>query len=154
MHINFHGAGRPHWLVHYLECPRYFIESLPDLVGYGAVLYLESYEGRDEFRQYLARHRASPDTIEPVGDACTSIRPAWVEHVIISADLVADIETYHSEWYHTPADHVHCYRDGKLLFWFHDAFTGGDLQISPEISEERVSRFCRALAPRYHHVSS
>ncbi len=78
----------------------------------------------------------------------------WIEHLLISNDLVSDLESYYSEWYNTLADHIHCYRNGQTLFWFHDAFTGGELQISTQISEERVARFCHAVAPTYRQVLS
>lgn len=151
MHHDFYEEA--HWLVSFLECSRYFAPALPDLVGYGATLYLESYEGRDELRPYLTKHRVPSDAIESVASA-RSERPAWTEHLLISEQLVADLESYYSQWYYTLADHIHCYRSGKTLLWFHDAFTGGELQIAANIPEERVARFCHAVAPTYRHVPS
>ena len=150
MHIDFYG--QPHWLVSHLECSRYFVAALPDLVGFETTLYLESYEAREALRPCLARHRVPADSIEPIASA-GSEHPVWAEHLRLSAELIADLELYYAQWYHPLAEHIHGYQSGRTLFWFHDAFTGGDLQISPAISQERVARFCHAVAPRYHLVS-
>ena len=150
MHIDFYR--RPHWLVSHLECSRYFVAALPDLVGYDTTLYLESYEARDELRPCLARHRVSANTIEPVA-LSGSEHPVWTEHLRLSAELVADLELYYAQWCYPLAEHIHSYRSGHTLFWFHDAFTGGELQIAPDIPQERVARLCHAVAPRYHLVS-
>ena len=149
MHIGFYE--KPHWEVSYLISFRFFLEALPELVGRGATLYLESYEDREEWLPYFQKHRATPETVESVALA-GSLQPTWVEHIALTDRFIAETEKFYLEWHSPMADHVHCYRDGKLLFWFHDAFTGGNMRISPEIPEEKVARFCKALAPHYERA--
>lgn len=150
MHIGFHD--QQHWVVTYFECSRFFVAALPELVGDGAILYLESYKKRMELRSYLTPHRAPASVVEPVSTG--SADPLWIEHLSLSPEFVAAIESYYTHWYQTLGEHLHCYRAGKLLFWFHDAFTGGHLQISADIPEESVARFCRAMAPKHALVFS
>jgi hypothetical protein len=149
MHCGFHQE--PHWEISYLTSSRYFLTSLPELVGSSTVLYLESYESREEWMPYLTKHRASSLVVEAVTLASAQ-KPTWIEHISLTDRFIEEAEKIYLEWYSPMADHIHCYRDGKLLFWFHDAFTGGPLQISREIPEEKISNFCRALAPRHKMV--
>lgn len=140
MHIGFYGE--PFWNVSYLECSRFH-----SLLVMRRSCNLESYDTREELLPYLAPHQATVDEMEPVSAATPCA--LWIRHLRTSEKLISDIEAYHTKWYSKPAEHIHCYRRGKLLFWFHDAFTGGEMQISTSITQEQVARFCHDVGPRY-----
>ena len=45
--------------------------------------------------------------------------------------------------------HVKAYREGKMLFTFHDAFDGSSLLIVERIEEGRVHEFSNVLGAKY-----
>ena len=141
--------------VEWITSSRFFMKALRSIMPADSIIYLESYAECSEFLPFVAGHRCAPDLVERVFEGCTAPRPTWTEHLNFGEPLIASIEEFFCQWNFPYTHHVHGYHRGKLIFWFHDAFRGGDLQISPEYSEGQIERFCLELAPKFHmHVKT
>lgn len=143
MHIGF--DEQPRWTVEWITSARFFVPALLRIMPTGAVLYLESYAPREEFIPFIQQHRCDPAKREDVYEASP---PCWTEHLQFDNSLVHAFERFFHRWNSPYADHVHGYHQGELIFWFHDAFSGGDMHVSGKIDAERVQLFCADLAPK------
>jgi hypothetical protein len=130
------------WVVENLNSPDSFFEHLPILLPPGSILYFEGTTIVPEIAEFYREQRASApvqvvrDTFYPVPE---------IFHVAFSPGLcerLRQLAKNHpvSEMF----DHIKAYRDGTILFWFHDAFDGW-LRVSDKVPEESVATFCRAL---------
>lgn len=117
----------------------------------GSVLYLESYSSRDEFLPFILQHRCSAEEREDVYEASP---PVWTEHLRFGDSLVEAFECFFDRWNFPYADHVHGYHEGELIFWFHDAFGGGEMHVNPKIDAARVQMFCTDLSPKARFESN
>ena len=50
------------------------------------------------------------------------------------------------------ADHLHVYKDGKVLLEWYDAFSTDPCYVSMDIPEENVRAFCHSIGAHYEAV--
>jgi hypothetical protein len=146
MHIGF--DERPRWVIEWITSPRFFVSALRNIMPKGSVVYLESYKARTEFLPFVQAYRCSAESRETVFEGCSDPRPTWTEHLTFGDDLINAFEYFFARWNFSYAEHVHGYHAGQLIFWFHDAFTGGDMHICSEVDANQVEAFCADLAPK------
>jgi hypothetical protein len=130
------------WVIEGLRQPSAFFRHLPELLPPDSILYVEGTSIVPEVSSFYSSHRARNavdvvrDTIAPVPD---------VHHFAFSPDVCADLG--HFAETHPVAemfDHIKAYRGERLLFTFHDAFSGW-LLVSECLPDDRVAQFCQAL---------
>jgi hypothetical protein len=75
-----------------------------------------------------------------------------VFHLSIAPEVVQELAALTGQ-HATPeiCDHLHAYKDGRVLLEWHDAFDQ-KLLISREVSEEKVAEFCKRLGAKYERV--
>jgi hypothetical protein len=151
MHLGFYEE--PCWVVEWITSGRFFAKALTQIMPPGAILYLESYDEDQGFRSFIEGHRCAEAEREKVFEAA-AIPPVWTEHLNFGQPLVDSIEDFYGVWNYNYAHHIHGYHRGKLIFWFHDSFTGGDLLIAPHVAEENVRAFCLEMAPKHLFLQS
>jgi hypothetical protein len=121
-----------------------FLRGLADLVPEGSVLYLEVGSTSRALRSYLEERKAA----EPAPVAVTTVwpRPERFHMTITRENLegLAKLAERHRVSRRHIANHLHVYRDGKLLLQSYD-FGSDDFAISKDIPEERVKTFCAKL---------
>jgi len=140
-----HLYARQHWQVSYVNDAARFFWSLSTIVPYGSILSFEGYEPARKFRLFLRAHAAE----KPV-EYLTDDR-VWIEQVrFTSAFAECFVSFQHDHFKSVKFEHLHGFsKTNQMLFWFHDAFTGGDLALARTISASRLRRFCLKLGPQY-----
>ncbi|MEZ0276599.1 MAG: hypothetical protein ACAH88_16935 [Roseimicrobium sp.] len=151
MHLGFYE--QPCWKIDWITSGRFFAKAITHFMPPGAILYLESYDNDELFRSFVAGHRCPESEKEAIFEPA-SVPPVWTEHLTFGPPLLDSMEKFYGAWNYNYAHHVHGYLRGKLIFWFHDAFIGGELLISPEVSEENVRAFCADMAPKYEFLKT
>lgn len=139
--IDLNSAER--WVIEELKDPIAFFRHLGVLIPPDSTLYFEgSAIGPEAARLYDNNEAANTvpvvrDSVFPVPRIFhVSLNAAFIER------LISLLDTYQTEaCFH----HVKAYREGRLLFTFHDAFDGSDLLVSDQIPEEKVRAFAFAL---------
>jgi hypothetical protein len=64
-------------------------------------------------------------------------------------EFVARLERFfHEQPRDFLCDHLDCYCDGEMMFWFHDAFAGGDMALNRKIKRASIQAFGRQLGPQ------
>lgn len=131
-----------HWVVENVKQPVPFFEHLPELLPPDSILYVEGIDIAPDIASFYSSHRAhnavdvARDMILPVPD---------MYHVTFSPEVSARMREFASSRNVTEMFyHIKAYKDGNLLFTFHDAFDGW-LRISGHLPEETVARFCKSL---------
>jgi hypothetical protein len=135
------------WVIEGLREPIGFFRHLGSLVAPDSILYFEGSAIAPDVAQLYTRNRAAnaicvvQDTIFPVPE---------VFHVSMTKEVIEGLIAllgHHSveHCFH----HVKAYRDGKLLFTFHDAFDGSYFLVSDRVAEVDVSAFSSALGVAY-----
>ena len=134
------------WVIEGLKSPKSFFSNLQLLLPPGTILYIEGTSIVPEAARFYEIHRAKDsvfvtrDTIFPVPDVFhVTMEPETITGLL---DLLA--KRPRQECF----DHLKGYRQGRLLFTFHDAFDGY-LLISEQVLESKVGTFCRALEVSY-----
>ena len=134
-----------HWRITWITDVERFFKALRLIVPYGAILYFEGHKAATSLSRVLQKHRSVRSPRKIAGK-----RPLLSQHVIFTQEFVDDFVRF---LFDSPRrnrfDHVHCYANDKMLFWFHDALSGGDLVVSRDVKEENISAFCRELGPQY-----
>jgi len=136
---------------------RWVIEGLTDSVGFfrhlrilipsDCILYFEGSAIVPEVARFYSKNRAA-NAICVVRDNIFPVPEMF--HVAMTAGVIEGLIGLlgrHSleNCFH----HVKAYRDGKLLFTFHDAFDGSYFLVSDRIAEADVSAFSSALGAAY-----
>lgn len=152
MHIGFYE--RACWQVDHILSPFLFYQALPHVLDEGSVIFLSSYTARDESVEFLDKHQAPEHLIEPVALYASSEPAAWSAHCLYTQAMQKNMDAYFAEWNSPIADNIVCYRQGELLLWFHDAFTGGELLLSSVYDQDQITTFCTAMLPTFHFVSA
>lgn len=131
-----------HWVIEGLKQPVSFFEKLPDLLPSDCILYFEGTSITAQMASFYSSHHAS-NAVDVVRD---TIAPApEIYHVTFSPDVCAALGQF-AERQSVPEmfDHIKAYQGERLLFTFHDAFSGW-LLVSEHIPDNVVARFCQAL---------
>jgi hypothetical protein len=135
------------WVVEGLKDPIEFFRHLGDLVPPDTILYFEGTSIISEAVQLYEKNRAANavcvvrDTIFPVPESF---------HVSLCSDVIEGlVELLRHHPVEACFHHVKGYRQGKLLFTFHDAFDGSYLLISDRIPEDTIGRFSSILGGVY-----
>lgn len=141
-----HIYNEPHWRITWLTDAERFFKALHLIVPYGSILYFEGHKPARAFSLMLGNHRSSSSPYEVIEEA-----PPLSQHAAYTERFVADFVTFLFEKPgHDRFDHVHCYgNDGHMIFWFHDALSGGDLVVSRGVTRESIQAFCMELGPQY-----
>jgi len=144
--IDLETAER--WAVEGLRDPVAFFRQLDRLIPADGILYIEVHNVVREAADFYERFRACKgatcvvlDMIYPVPEIFhLQLQPGVIEGFVhlLSKYSQPDCLTQ-----------LKAYRDGKLLFSFHDAFDGSDLLVSDEISAERVKEFCGSVGAAF-----
>lgn len=135
------------WVVEGVLDPVAFFHHLALLVPEDSILYFEGCGIVPEAARFYKANRArnevsvARDTLFPVPKVFhISMGPRVIEGLL---------ELLNSNSRQGCFDHLKAYRDGKLVFAFHDAFDGSDLLVSGDISTERIESFCGRLGAAY-----
>jgi len=135
-----------HWKIEYLTDRDRFFHSLHLLVPNNATLYFEGHQRALSFDRLLKRH---PSSDSPHNYRAGS-RPKLSRHAKYTSSLIKDILKFHRElWKVATFDHLHCYHQNRMIFWFHDALTGGDMVINKSVKIGQIRAFCSAQGPQY-----
>ena len=143
--IDLDSADR--WVIEGLKDPAAFFRQLSVLIPWDSTLYFEGCDIVPEVAQFYERNRAANaicvvrDTIWPVPDIYhAAMTPAVIEQLagFLSRYTVAEF-----------FNHVKAYREGKLLFAFHDAFDGSLFLVSDRISEANIRAFANSLGSTF-----
>jgi len=135
------------WVIEGLKDAPAFFRQLNALIPGDSTLYFEGCDLNPEVTRFYEKNRATDavcvmrDTIFPVPDVFhVAMSPAVIEGLIdmLSRHPVA------ASLYHAKA-----YREGKLLFTFHDAFDGSYLYLSDRIPEDNIRAFSSSLSATY-----
>jgi hypothetical protein len=152
LHVGFYEKRC--WQVEQVLSPELFYHALPCILEEGAVIFFSSYGERDDSTEFLDNHLAPSHLIEPVELYASSESALWSAHCLYTQAMQKDLKTYFQAWNTPMADNIVCYHRGKLLLWFHDALTGGDLQLADSFSKDQVARFCAAMSPPFELILS
>lgn len=152
MHVGFYE--RACWQVSHVLSPFLFYQALPCVLKEGSVIFLSSYVPLDESVTFLNKHQAPEHLIEPVALYASSEPASWSAHCLYTQAMQKDLEAYFADWNTPIADNIVCYRQGELLLWFHDAFTGGVLQLSSGYDQNQITTFCTAMRPTFQFVEA
>jgi len=154
-----HIYCRRHWLVSWVNDPLRFFQSLQMIVPWGTILCFEGYhEALDpeevsgwaretrQFRKFL-RSFATKRRINLLPDS----KGAWSEQIEFKKSFAESYQRFIREHFRGQRfAHLAAYsRKGEMLFWFHDAFTGGDLAIHSGLRASRLRGFCAQLGPQF-----
>jgi hypothetical protein len=128
------------WVIGGLRQPVAFFRHLDLLIPKASILYFEGINVASEVARFYESRRPAKgavcvarDTIFPVPE---------IYHVEMEPGVVdALIELLEKHSREKCFIHLKAYRDGRLLFAFHDAFDGSDLLVSDEIALEQVRAF-------------
>ena len=146
-------AGRGEGLV--IDTPQYwvtesirreqapnFFQSLSMILPADSILYFEGTCIAPDVAKFYSAHRAqnavavARDTISPVPDTY---------HICFSPAVIAElIELTARHQQEEMFDHIKAYRGERLLFSFHDAFSGW-FRVSQDVSREAVEKFAASL---------
>jgi len=140
--------------VDHILSPVLFYQALPCVLEEASVIFLCSYMPRDESVAFLDKHLAPEHLIEPVALYASSEPASWSAHCLYTQAMQKDLEAYFADWNTPIADNIVCYRQGKLLLWFHDAFTGGELLLSSDYDQNKIATFCTAMRPTFQFVAA
>ena len=120
------------WVIEGVKDPASFFRHLGVLVPQDCILYFEGCGIVPEVEQFYEQNRASNavcvvrDTIYPVPKTF---------HVMLTSVVIEQLlDLLRQHFLSSCFDHVKAYREGELLFAFHDAFDGSYLYISDRIS--------------------
>jgi hypothetical protein len=117
-----------------------FLRSLPELVGEGAVLYLESGGFDEEVAGYLSERAVAQP--ERVRRAILWPRPRFF-HVPATGPTVDGLAALAEARGGEPtAHHLHVYRNGRMLLEWYDVDCGDALFLSRDLPETAVAAFC------------
>jgi hypothetical protein len=135
------------WVIEGLKNPVSFFHQLEQLIPADAILYFEGSEIAPEVMQFYERNRAC-NAMSVVRDMIFPVPEMF--HVALAPGVIEGLSEL-LDRHPLPACffHVKAYREGKLLFAFHDAFDGSDLLLSESIPEERIREFATALGGTY-----
>lgn len=132
------------WVIEGLSDPVAFFAQLHLLIPGDSCLYFEGCTIASDVSQLYEAHRV-PKAICVVRDTIFPVPDTY--HVSLEKDPLTPLRSLiqvHSK--SNCFDHVKAYRDGKLLFTFHDAFDeGAALLISDQLDEAAVSAFSSRL---------
>ena len=135
------------WVIEGLKDPSAFFRQLSGLIPWDSTLYFEGCDIVPEVAQFYERNRASNaicvvrDTVWPVPDIYhASMTPVVIEQLVGFLSRYTVAECF---------NHVKAYREGKLLFAFHDAFDGSCFLASDRISEENIRAFSSSLGATF-----
>jgi hypothetical protein len=153
------GKSRPychiytekHWQISYIKDSVRFFKALPIIAPFGSILSFEGHDSAPTFQRFLRAY-----SVKTRIDAFAS-HPGWNEQIHFADTFAKDFADFlfnHPKGFYHPGKwkftHVHGFSaSGKMLFWFHDAFTGGFLALNQDMSAARVRRFCSKLGPEY-----
>jgi hypothetical protein len=119
-----------------------FFRRLPHLVSDEAVLFLEGGSHSPELTRFLNEHSVPAVAILARG---TVWPRASVFHVPTKPSVLVELGDL-AEHCASPeiCDHLHVYKEGRVLLEWHDAFSV-PFFVSKRIPEDRVREFCRKL---------
>lgn len=131
------------WVIEGAKDPIAFFRHLTQLIPDDSILYFEGDAPPPEVARFYEITRAANavavvrDTIAPIPERShVGMKPGVLEALV---NLLG----------RHPQDacfrHVKAYREGKLLFTYHDAFDGCELLVSDRIPEANVQAFCTVL---------
>ena len=134
------------WVVSGIRQPEAFFRNLSLLLPPGSILYFEGCSVCSDVSEFYESHRA-PDGVAVVRDTIFPVPVCF--HVGFSPEVVIRLcEMATSRASNELFDHIKAYREGALLFTFHDAFAN-DLLIADHITEPAVAEFSKRLAASY-----
>jgi len=132
-----------HWSISRISNKCIFFKNLDLIIPFGSVLYFASHKKNFELSRCLQGFL--PKEIN--GDIDSNI---WEVHAVFNENLKGVLD--HLFWEDAGVlnfDHVHCYHHDEMLFWFHDGFTGGELVVSPNVSGEKIRKFCYKIGSQF-----
>jgi hypothetical protein len=136
------------WVVDGLREPDAFFQHLHELIPDNSILYFETNNPAPEIRKFFEENRALAGAVCVVRDMIFPIPEVF--HVQLRPGLIQELQEILSRH---PLErcfaNVKAYRNGQLLFAFHDAFDGSSFPISDRVSVERVEAFCVATGSRF-----
>ena len=140
------------WVIAGLKDSVSFFRHLERLIPVGSVLYFEGCDIVPNVVSFYEANKAS-NTVCVVRDTIFPIPETF--HVPMRPDVIEGIVGILGH-HHLEAcfNHVKAYRDGNLLFAFHDAFDGSDFLVSDLISEQNIQAFCSALGVTYRRQAN
>jgi len=140
-----HLYTQEHWQVSFINDPQRFFHALPIVAPFGTVILFDGNRPAREFRQFLGEY-APKKRIEYL-----THNKVWTEQIQFTESFAKDFEEFQFN-NHKKArfDHLAGFSVSKrMLFWFHDAFSGGELAIARSVSKARLQHFCLELGPHY-----
>jgi len=142
---------KPGWEIEGISTARPFFSSIGILLPLPVYFCFEGTSIEPDVWALLQKNSASPHLQVPTGTLWPKPR---VIHVLATAEFVSNLAAI-ADSHAEPeiCDHLHAYKDSKLLLQWHDAF---DLPILLDVSipEEFVQNFCRAAGATYTRCSS
>ena len=131
------------WVMEGIKDPVPFFQNLDKLIPGDSILYFEGCDINPEVVRFYEQNKAAGavcvtrDTIFPVPECF---------HVAMSAGVIERlVEFLKGKPVEGCFNHVKAYREGRLLFTFHDAFDGSHFLISSRVPGEAVEAFGLAI---------
>ena len=127
-----------------------FLCALPSLLPAGSTLYLEGTSpSAREVIAFCETHAAERISKIALGTIWPKPKIFHLSMVPEVAQELAALTEHHA----IPeiCDHLHAYKDGRVLLQWHDAFDE-KLLIAQDVAEEKVADFCRLLGAKYERV--
>jgi hypothetical protein len=139
--------SKDRWVIKGLTDPQAFFRHLHELIPRDSILYFEGCAIIPEAAAFYEKHRAR-NAVSVVRDTIYPVPTSY--HVSQSPEVVDALVGFLSQHATNECfDHVKAYREGVLLFAFHDAFDGSYFLVSDQISESDVKAFCEHASAQY-----
>jgi hypothetical protein len=136
------------WVIGNVREPVAFFRHLGLLVPEDSILYFEGIAVGPEVAKFYETHRAIKGAVCVARDMLYPVPEIF--HIQMGAGMterLIELVGRHSQ--ERCFTHLKAYREGKLLFSFHDAFDRSDLLVSDRIPAERIEAFCKELGVTY-----
>ena len=134
-----------HWRIEGVTDRTRFFSVIPKYLPENCILHFEGHRRIPALSEFLADY---PVVVPP--RKTFGRRPRLDHYVIASQGLFEELVRL-SHWKDKASlfDSLNCYHQGKMLFYFHDAFTGGELLLHRSIRRTTVRSLCRDLSPSF-----
>lgn len=140
-----HIYTQEHWQLSFISDPLRFFRALPMIAPFGTFILVDGNRRAPEFRQFLRKYAPQRPIEYLTGNKI------WTEQIQFTESFAKGFEEFqYNNHGKARFDHLSGFSASKrMLFWFHDAFTGGDLAVASSVSKARLQKFCLELGPLY-----
>ena len=139
---------RERWAISEIVQPVAFFSHLHLLIPQDSILYVEGTDIAPEAAALYESNRALKGTVCVAKDMIYPVPQIF--HVQMGLGMIDGLITLLEKRPRVNCfTHLKGYREGRLLFAFHDVFESSELLVSDEVAEEGVRSFCEKMRVAY-----